>query len=185
MNPELIWWSIDNIWSAGEVIDITDEALSAAMEQSRRSAQAAYRTWWNHALNNQVAKFLEYIVKHEKSEQLLKPIAIFMQNPNSVLFGEYALFLAPFLSQAADEYSINQIYNINYHIKASKSEYTAYINNLINNTYTVSGTVKTEAISTMDKIEFAKIDQDKLWFYVDNLIDLFWRENDNIAMDNK
>ena len=184
MNPEILW-GLDNIPGPGELIDISDEALAMAMEQSRRSAQAGYRTWSNQALNQEVANFLEYILQHHRSEEILKCILIFMTKQGGILFGELAVFIAPFMQHEANICHINQIYNINYHIKASKSEYTNYINNLISGNYIASDTVKTEEISTMDKLQFDKLDQSKIWFYADILIGIFGREKDSASISDK
>lgn len=177
MNPELIWWLDNNIWTWWQQLEVSNEALSQAMEQSRRWAQAAYRTSSNQALNWQVAKFLQYTLAHPKSEEIIKCISLFMTWPNTVLFGDFCIFLAPFMSEAADQFAINQIYNINYHIKANKSEYISYINKILNNTYMTDNVIKNEEITTMDKINFSRLDQTKLRFYVDYIIWVFWRED--------
>lgn len=183
MNPEILWW-LDNISSGGENVEITQEAISAAMEQSRKGAQAWYRTRSNQAINNQIADFLWYIYEDSRSDKIFKCINVFNEWPNRILFGELAVFLAPFFAQDADKFHINQIYNINYHISNKKSEYIYYINKLIDGSYKVSDVIKTEEIDTIDELKFGNLNKNELFFWADEMIKLFAWQNDE-ALDMK
>ncbi len=181
MNSEIIWW-VENLGNLGAWLEVSDEAMAQVMEQSRKWVQASYRTTSNQALNNQIAKFLQYIFSHPQSDQILKVITVFVTSPNNVLFWEFCIFLAPFLAETADQFAINQIYNVKYRITNNKSEYISYINRLIEDKYISEHIVKNEEITTMSKLNFAKLNQEKLWYYVDYIIWVFRREDDTIAI---
>lgn len=141
-DPNLIWWIDDWEQVRQDVNQVTEEAVKRVQASSAQAKQIQAQIKQDKAINNNLAKFLEVLLKNIKSDELMTSIyntffkvtdpktwAVYFRKKinNIVIVG----FFAPFFKDQIHEYNLDNYYSdILPQWNISLNTYMSYIKSL-------------------------------------------------------
>ena len=141
-DPNLIWWIDDWEQVRQDVNQVTEEAVKRVQASSAQAKQIQAQIKQDKAINNNLAKFLEVLLKNIKSDELMTSIyntffkvtdpktwaVYFRKKINNIVI---VWFFAPFFKNQIHEYNLDNYYSdILPQWNISLNTYLAYIRNL-------------------------------------------------------
>jgi len=141
-DPNLIWWIDDWEQVRQNVNQVTEEAVKRVQAGSAQAKQIQAQIKQDKAINNNLAKFLEFLLKNIASEELISAIYnTFFKVTDSKTWATYLRktinniviigFFAPFFKDKIHEYNLDNYYiDILPQWNISINNYMLYIKNL-------------------------------------------------------
>lgn len=141
-DPNIIWWIDDWEQVRQNVNQVTEEAVKRVQASSAQAKQIQAQIKQDKAINNNLAKFLEYLLKNISSEDLITAIyntffkvtdtktwaTYFRKTVNNIVI---IWFFAPFFKDKISEYNLENYYSdILPQWNISLNNYIGYIKNL-------------------------------------------------------
>lgn len=141
-DPNLMWWIDDWEQVRQDVNQVTEEAVKRVQAGSAQAKQIQAQITQDKAVNNNLAQFLEFLLKTIKSEELMTAVyntffkvtdpktwaAYFRKKINNVVL---IWFFAPFFKNQIHEYNLDNYYlDILPQGNISLNTYMSYIRNL-------------------------------------------------------
>ena len=121
-DPNIIWWIDDWEQVRQNVNQVTEEAVQHVQAGTAQAKQIQAQIKKDKAINNNLAKFLEFLLKTIKSEELISAIyntffkvtdsrtgaTFFRKTINNIVI---IWFFAPFFKAQINEYSLDSYYS--------------------------------------------------------------------------
>lgn len=141
-DPNLIWWIDDWEQVRQDVNQVTEEAVKRVQASSAQAKQIQAQIKQDKAVNNNLAQFLEFLLKTIKSEELMTAVyntffkvtdpktwaTYFRKKINNVVL---IWFFAPFFKDQIHEYNLDSYYvDILPQWNISLNTYMSYIRSL-------------------------------------------------------
>ena len=141
-DPNLIWWIDDWEQVRQDVNQVTEEAVKRVQASSAQAKQIQAQIKQDKAINNNLAKFLEVLLKNIKSDELMTSIyntffkvtdpktwaVYFRKKINNIVI---VWFFAPFFKNQIHEYNLDNYYaDILPQGSISLNTYMSYIRSL-------------------------------------------------------
>lgn len=120
-DPNLIWWIDDGEQVRQNVNQVTEEAVKRVQAGSAQAKQIQAQIKQDKAINNNLAKFLEFLLKNIKTEELISAIyntffkvtdpktwaTYYRKTINNIVI---IWFFAPFFKEQVHEYWLDNYY---------------------------------------------------------------------------